>query len=594
MFNAWSFAPPLSRSVQAPLAAAHKPCASTGSAAIVQPSPTSEPIRLEGSTDCFSHYTMKGVFWTMWIGLVLVRLPSLVQPAGGDQGLYAYIGQRIVHGEIPYRDAWDQKPPAIHYTYALMYKAWPHDSVVAASDLIVAVAVAMLLCWLGRRLAPRTGAGETAALLYLLFSNPAFTRLGGVRTRSQCETFIALIVTAALVTLVRAIRRPLDPQPATGEHAGAGPAAIAMAGALLGLAALYKYNAVSYAIPAVSILAFGGTRRAVFGRRVSLLAAGFAAPVLVTAAFFAAQGGWNDLVQATVYYNIRYSGETYSGLTEFLRYLTTFPIRSARVDALWFLGGVGSLWLLATLVRARGHRDRLLIVATVWIAASCLSIAINGGRGLPQYFIQAQPPLALAAGLGLTLWWRDRRAIGRVVTVLLLVVAVFRINRFDNAIDRTWQDLRYAAGDLDRDAYLARFGGQRADDKFSALAVSRLGDYLKANTRPDDSVLVFGFSGGAYVRAERRSASRFFWSRPVIIGFNDGQPGYGAAGLLADLGANRPKIVVLQHRDWDPDIEDSATFFWRTQPLADWLQHRYRPAETWQNFEIWARQSTSP
>ena len=56
--------------------------------------------------------------WLLLIVLVMVRLPSLVQPAGADQDLYAYVGQAITRGGLPYVDAWDQKPPAIHYTYA--------------------------------------------------------------------------------------------------------------------------------------------------------------------------------------------------------------------------------------------------------------------------------------------------------------------------------------------------------------------------------------------------------------------------------------------------------------------------------------------
>ena len=36
-----------------------------------------------------------------------------------DYGIFAYIGQQIVLGRLPYRDAWDHKPPAIFYTDAL-------------------------------------------------------------------------------------------------------------------------------------------------------------------------------------------------------------------------------------------------------------------------------------------------------------------------------------------------------------------------------------------------------------------------------------------------------------------------------------------
>ena len=50
--------------------------------------------------------------------LLALRLPSLVQPAGGDQGLYGYAGQRILAGDVMYRDVWDQKPPAVALLYA--------------------------------------------------------------------------------------------------------------------------------------------------------------------------------------------------------------------------------------------------------------------------------------------------------------------------------------------------------------------------------------------------------------------------------------------------------------------------------------------
>ena len=63
------------------------------------------------------------LFLTLACVLLIVRLPSLVQPMGADQGLYAYVGDRILAGELPYRHAWDQKPPAIHYTYAALLHA---------------------------------------------------------------------------------------------------------------------------------------------------------------------------------------------------------------------------------------------------------------------------------------------------------------------------------------------------------------------------------------------------------------------------------------------------------------------------------------
>ena len=58
------------------------------------------------------------------------------------------------------------------------------------------------------------------------------------------------------------------------------------------------------------------------------------------AAVFAAGGAMEDLYQATIAYNLFYSGETYD-TRPLLVYLVTFPVRHARLDSLWFLGGLG-------------------------------------------------------------------------------------------------------------------------------------------------------------------------------------------------------------------------------------------------------------
>src|SRR5512143_3488821 len=68
--------------------------------------------------------------------LLVVRVPSLVQPAGGDQGLYGYAGQRLLAGATPYKETWDQKPPGIAFVYASLWRLWPHESVVPAADLV--------------------------------------------------------------------------------------------------------------------------------------------------------------------------------------------------------------------------------------------------------------------------------------------------------------------------------------------------------------------------------------------------------------------------------------------------------------------------
>ena len=522
--------------------------------------------------------------WILLTVLVMVRLPSLVQPAGADQDLYAYVGQEISRGGLPYVDAWDQKPPAIHYTYALLYRVWPHPSVVAAADLLAAAGVALLLVLLERRL---TGSpGFTAAIVFLALGNPAYSRLGGMWLRAQCETFIALAMAGALLSLYSATH-------AAGPARGRTWALRLAAGLLVGLAAAFKYNAALYGVAALAAAAAWrhGRRReqpawmGAFLLDAAGLAAGAALPLMIVAARFAWAGAWDDLWQATITYNLLYSGETYAGAADMIRYAATFPIQQARIDGLWLAGGAGCLVLLT-----RVRRDPGAIVALAWVAAACAAIAVNGGRGLPQYFVQANPALATAAALGARHVYRASRAhwVAAVAGAAALL-ALSRVVPMQKAVEATLFDVRHAAGAIPRDQYLARFGGRRPTDKHVPVAVVRLGQYLAGHSAPSDTVFVCGFAQGALVQSRRRSASRFFWSRPLIVGFNEGRPGYGAAGLLDDLRAARPAIVALQVNDWQMEGIDSAGYFMSRPELAAWLQSGFVRQPDLDNFQIWLR-----
>ena len=506
--------------------------------------------------------------------LVVLRLPSLVQPMGADQSLYAYVGERMHAGGLPYRDAWDQKPPAIHFVYAGLRSIWASDAIVPFADLAAAAGVAVLLYKLGNFVGP-AGSGAAAALVFLLLSNPAFTRIAGIRLRAQCETFIALAVTAAFVVLLK-------------DRKGVAGLSALGAGVLFGLAFTFKYNAAVFAIAGVAVLWLFS--RVTFGT-LTRLAIGFSLPPLAFLAIFALGGALRQLYDATIAYNLEYSGETYSGLLDVVRYLLTFPVERARVDALWTVGGAGCLILLAG---ARADRTRLFPV--IWVAAACASIAINGSRSLPQYFVQANPALALAAAWGGVVAWewihgwlgsfKARYAATAVAAVV--VVAVWRVNQFPKLVEQTVFDARYALGAMSRDDYLSRYDDDR---KYSALAAVSLGEYLRSHSAPADRVYVFGFTCAAYVEADRESASRFFWSRPVIAGFNSDRPGYGIEGLLSELDLNRPSVIALQQRDWAPDVEDSATFFMASPKLAGWLQTHYVKADGPEGFDVWLRRA---
>lgn len=519
--------------------------------------------------------------WTLLVlALLALRAPSLVQPPGNDQSLYTYSAERLLDGGVPYRDAWDQKPPAIVFVYAFVWSVWPRDAAVGAADLAAAGIVAWLLIVLGRRTVGGN-AGYAAACLYLLFGHPSLTRLGGMYVRGQCETFIALFVAASLVMLAAPARRR--------SH-------LVAAGVFLGLAVWLKYNAIAYALPvalAIRRWPIGDVAPSQPGSRdLAWVGLGAAAVTAAFLGYFAAYGALGDLHLATIEYNVHYSSETYSGLWHVMSYPLLMPIARARVDMLWFLGGLGGL-LLALAVR----RDRSALVLLGWLAAAILSIAINGARSLPQYFVQAAPALALAAGAGVLRLSARPRLIQAAVAALIVVgpwrvgdeatrVLGLRLGGLPGLIENVRFDLRYALGSVDRATYLSRF----KTDRYDAQAIEDLAALVSKSTRPDDRILVFGFAPGVYVKSGRASASRFFWSRPIVIEFAADRPGYGSAGLLEDLNASRPAIVALQKRDWGPGGDrDSLEFFMSHPGLRGWLETGYVLEQDTSVFAIWRR-----
>jgi hypothetical protein len=359
------------------------------------------------------------------------------------------------------------------------------------------------------------------------------------------------------------------------------------AGLALGIAFWLKYNAGAYALTMViGVWAWGAAsprdwRPAM--REVAWVTAGFSGLAAAVLLIFALSGALVDLRLATLDYNLRYSSETYEAAANPLSYLLTFPIQRARVDFLWFLGGIGALLLVG---RARTNASALVVLA--WLAGAVLSIAINGSRGLPNYFVQANPALALAASAGLaTLAGRRplRYATARLVLAGLWKVGAdspvggWRLASLPGLVENVRYDLRMIRGQIDRDTYLRRFRGEKHD----ALEVERLVRHVRATTEPGSPVFVFGFSGGSVSwKSERPSASRFFWSRPITIGFASDRADFGWEGLLGDLRERPPALVALQKEEWR-----SREHFMSHGPARDWLETHYEFDHETPEFVVW-------
>jgi hypothetical protein len=133
---------------------------------------------------------------------LLLRSPQYGNPVVQiDEQFYLLVGDRMLHGAIPYADLWDRKPPGLFLIYAAIRLLGGEGIVqyqVVAS--LFAGATAWVIALLARRIAPPS-AGWFAGAIYLIF----LMANGG--DGGQAPVFYNLPVAGAAWALVRVIER---------------------------------------------------------------------------------------------------------------------------------------------------------------------------------------------------------------------------------------------------------------------------------------------------------------------------------------------------------------------------------------------------
>lgn len=102
----------------------------------------------------------------------LLRFPSIVEPVWyGDEGIYQVLGKAINHGEVLYRDVWDNKPPLLYVTYALFNS---DQFSVRLASLVVGLLAAIALFFLSQKLFNKNLLASviTTVLFSILFATP--------------------------------------------------------------------------------------------------------------------------------------------------------------------------------------------------------------------------------------------------------------------------------------------------------------------------------------------------------------------------------------------------------------------------------------
>lgn len=432
----------------------------------------------------------------------LVRWPFRETFLIRDEGEYAYIGQRILAGEIPYRDVYNQKTPFAFYA-------------MAAGQRLVGTSVAELRLFGSAYGLVSTGAVYAlaraalgpfgAAAAALSFGAMVFDQAGIVHQAST-EYFMLLWLALALLAWRR-----------TGGAAR--PALAAGAGALAGLAFLTKQSGAALL---VFFAADALWRRRRAGRAALAAAAGdfgaalagFGAVLGLAAAWFAAHGALDEFVAGAWLDIGGYVGERHREVDLRTRLETVAGF--AGRDAGFWLAGSGGL-LLAARARADAASGWWLLLPVL------LAAALAPGGTSRHYFLPLVVPFALGMGALAHALARHGGALGAVLALALLLPWL-------GPLSHGWSLYREPA----------RAAPPRLFRPFDRAAeVARA---IAERTEPGERILIVGSEPQVYYLADRPAATR------LIHLYTTTGPYPGALALRAEfLGdlAERPRYVLL-------------------------------------------------
>jgi len=441
---------------------------------------------------------------------IAVRIPLLDIPLERDEGEYAYIGWRLDHHELPYRDWINQKPPAVFWVYNAA-QSLPVNPVAAIHlmALIFSSLSACALFLLARRFMSLFWALLAAAAFVFLSADPLIQG-----TAANTEIFMLLPLILSVLAFLKAA--------ANDRHR---ILYATLSGASTGIAVAFKQVAVvNWVLPIVLLPVFVGPENRV--RRTLSFAGwssiGFAGIWASIAGYFAWNHALGDMVYNVFTHNLEYMNSLSSSARLSMLKGTTAVL--ARTEALvWILSAVGfvALW--------RSQRSKSLLFLIGWLFASVVGVSASGYY-FPHYFQQFLPVLALASAFaaaylsGARFWaglpgWSRKGVLGMSVVILPAITLYPFL-------------FKYTPTESVRKIYP---GNPFAEMPELAKRVSEL-------TSDTDKVFIFGSEPEVLFYAQRVSATRYIFLFPLYGPYQDAREKQVATAK--EVALSRPAAAV--------------------------------------------------
>lgn len=470
---------------------------------------------------------------------------------GRDQGIYAVVARTVLEGGVPYRDAWDFKPPGIFFVYAvarLLFGSHMYGvrilEVLGLLSLVPAFAI----------LSHRFLGSWLPAVLAMVLAVMAYVQLEFWNT-GQPENFAAFLL--AWVLVLATARMATAPDAPWWKHRFTWIAI----GVLYGSAATLKPQLAGGALLTPLLIGWARTadvsswhRRLRAGLAPLLFVGlGVAIPLLATVAYFASHGALSWMTETLFGFVPHYSrlGHEERGLLSlFAQGWDESLFRFSRHQAfgillILFLPVMASPKVTTSLERQPQRLGLAHVLCVLFFPIMGVGLQ---AKFFPYHYGSIVPLLALPAAWGLWSLWLRLRSHLLPLVLLILVVLAFKDDRIlppcrSSLWDRNWVRIMAVFGeDSDHDRLMALLHSasdvNEEDNRQAAAWITR-------HTPPDASIYVWGFEPVIYELAHRTPSTRYIYNVPQRVPWS----GEHRNQLLRDLDHRPPAVVVLEERD---------------------------------------------
>jgi hypothetical protein len=466
-----------------------------------------------------------------------------------DTATSMYIGQTIVEGGVPYRDAWEARGPGIYFAFALeTFLLGKSAFSVRFFDLLWQFGTALLLYVICVQMFQQRAPGLIAGILYLIFYYSQY-----FSSWAEPDGFLTLPLALAYFLCLRGLDSPrVLPW--------------GLAAAAVGITALFKSPYGLFGL---------GMLYAVFTReqrksgkifvRLAAMALGFLVPLIFCAAYFFLKGGLADLLTTQFVFVPQYVARIHE-IFKFRDFVASAFRPFFLPLHILVLIGLGSV--IVSIVRREriGVPVRLLVI---WFAVAVSSFFMHGSYLAYHYLPFCAPLLLLSLGT-IHFLYSGFREKGMYTQVLLVAVA---IAVFSMPGKRLGEHVLYAWRSLRREIPIATW--------------LQVGAYLQRHTSPEETIVVWGNVPDIYLRAERKAATRFLCTGYLAMtthGVN-----YRKV-FQEELRKNNPAYFMLvKQSSLTPGLPDSLTSFQEFGELRTWLASGYEVEMNTEQYTLFRR-----